>query len=290
MIEELKGLGAFDKQEQSLVTEAAILSLAIPSSLLHLHHAADLLRDQFDSTSTVTWVVRGFSIDRPIGVLHLAHSAYSRSPEAIAGLRNLRYVDLRNDPFIRVLMTHVAERVATSPELYPMFATRRINICPDAIWRNSPFVQQHIRAADIGYSIVSVTRISAEHDAYLIVLINRPWNSEAFENQHADTLGELTRAMTPAAIAGLPNLASTGDFEHRTDEIRMARLSKAQRRLLPLLLSALSEKEIARHVHRSPHTVHSHAREIYRTLGVNGRRELMSRFVASGAALTALDD
>jgi DNA-binding CsgD family transcriptional regulator len=56
-------------------------------------------------------------------------------------------------------------------------------------------------------------------------------------------------------------------------------LSPSELRVLRLLLKGLSEKQTAVEVHLSWHTVHSHAKKIYRALGVHSRAELMSRFV-----------
>jgi DNA-binding NarL/FixJ family response regulator len=39
------------------------------------------------------------------------------------------------------------------------------------------------------------------------------------------------------------------------------------------------EKQIAHELARSPHTVHTHVKSIYRNLGVSSRGELLSLFV-----------
>jgi LuxR family maltose regulon positive regulatory protein len=48
---------------------------------------------------------------------------------------------------------------------------------------------------------------------------------------------------------------------------------------LRYLLSGDSEKQIAHKLARSPHTVHTHVKSIYRNLGVSSRGELFSLFV-----------
>ncbi len=53
------------------------------------------------------------------------------------------------------------------------------------------------------------------------------------------------------------------------------RLSPAQRRVLVLLLKGLLEKQVADRLGISPHTVHNHAREIYRAYQVHSRSELL---------------
>lgn len=59
----------------------------------------------------------------------------------------------------------------------------------------------------------------------------------------------------------------------------IAQLSKAQVRVLRLLLSGASEAEAAMELHRSPSTIHSHVIAIYKILGVNSRGGLMAKFI-----------
>jgi DNA-binding CsgD family transcriptional regulator len=69
-------------------------------------------------------------------------------------------------------------------------------------------------------------------------------------------------------------------YDHRF--LRLARLRKeltnrispAGHAVLPLLAQGLSEAEIGKRIHRSPHTVHDHVKQIYRALGVSSRLEL----------------
>jgi DNA-binding NarL/FixJ family response regulator len=51
-------------------------------------------------------------------------------------------------------------------------------------------------------------------------------------------------------------------------------LTPAQRPVLKLLLDGLSEREVAEHLGLSPHTVHNHARAIYRKLCIHKKSEL----------------
>jgi DNA-binding CsgD family transcriptional regulator len=56
-------------------------------------------------------------------------------------------------------------------------------------------------------------------------------------------------------------------------------LTPRQQQTLRYLLSGDSEKQIANKLARSPHTVHTHVKGIYRNLGVSSRGELLSLFV-----------
>ena len=56
-------------------------------------------------------------------------------------------------------------------------------------------------------------------------------------------------------------------------------ISAAERRVLELLLEGLAEKEVARRLKLSRHTVHNHVRKIYRAVNVRSRAELLAQFV-----------
>ncbi|MBS3821450.1 MAG: helix-turn-helix transcriptional regulator [Phycisphaerae bacterium] len=64
-----------------------------------------------------------------------------------------------------------------------------------------------------------------------------------------------------------------------TDSGEHVDLSPRQREVLQLALNGESEADIARHLHRSPHTIHSHLRHIYRHFGVTSRAELLAHFI-----------
>ncbi len=58
----------------------------------------------------------------------------------------------------------------------------------------------------------------------------------------------------------------------------LAKLSRTERLILSFLRSEATERQIAQTIHRSPHTIHVHVKNIYRKLGVNSRRMLVSLF------------
>lgn len=60
-------------------------------------------------------------------------------------------------------------------------------------------------------------------------------------------------------------------------------LSDAQCRVFHLLVRGTKEKNIARMLGLSPHTVHNHVRAIFRQFGVHSRAELLARLLDRGA-------
>jgi DNA-binding CsgD family transcriptional regulator len=66
-------------------------------------------------------------------------------------------------------------------------------------------------------------------------------------------------------------------------EVEGLNLTAAQRRVFDLLLEGLPEKQIARKLKISQHTVHNHVRKIYVAARVGSRPELLAQFVSRKA-------
>lgn len=260
-------------------TQVAMSAFTLPSAFLHVHHAFDHLRPWLDGRTTVSWLVRGFSVDKPMTVLHQTFTVAYGSPESLSALSTLGRVGISRDLFITSMMRLASARFCQSRDLFPTFTTQRLAVCDDDAWRSDPFVRQFIQPADLGNTIATVTRICQRNDIYLLSFVNRPWKSSPFESRHVAELDDLSRALAPAFAAAYSDMSAPCEASQRDAAIAAAQLTEAQRRLLPLLLSGLTEKEIAQHLHRSHHTVHTHAREIYRALGLSGRRDFLSRCV-----------
>ncbi|MEM1165072.1 MAG: helix-turn-helix transcriptional regulator [Planctomycetota bacterium] len=77
-------------------------------------------------------------------------------------------------------------------------------------------------------------------------------------------------------------------YEHRfvrpmeARQALLGRLSPTQRRIVPMLVDGLSEREIGEALGRSMHTIHDHTKTIYRELGVHSRLELRDRWMEHG--------
>jgi LuxR family maltose regulon positive regulatory protein len=104
--------------------------------------------------------------------------------------------------------------------------------------------------------------------------------------------GEVTEAArwVRAGLARLATYPDAGVLGPRFDRLRVrieerrlvAPLTRAERRVLDLLPSEQSEKEIAAEISVSPDTVHSHVAAIYRKLDAHGRSEAVARARAIG--------
>jgi DNA-binding CsgD family transcriptional regulator len=65
------------------------------------------------------------------------------------------------------------------------------------------------------------------------------------------------------------------------DAVDRLGLPRRARQVLLCLLSGASEKQIARELSISPHTVHTYVKQLHKRLNVASRGELLSRFLAA---------
>ena len=73
---------------------------------------------------------------------------------------------------------------------------------------------------------------------------------------------------------------SGGNSAHaNSDPLRGAHLTPRMKQILSCLLNGDGEKQIAARLGISPHTVHTHVKQLHKTLGVTSRGELLARFV-----------
>lgn len=70
----------------------------------------------------------------------------------------------------------------------------------------------------------------------------------------------------------------------------MSLLTRSQREVLPMLISGMCEREIAKTLFRSPHTIHDHVKSIYATLGLSSRVALVEAWHGCGTAPKAIQD
>jgi pSer/pThr/pTyr-binding forkhead associated (FHA) protein len=110
-----------------------------------------------------------------------------------------------------------------------------------------------------------------------------PIQSRQVEFGNRIRFGSVTLVVRRFAACDVEKELETLDADHagksRLATAAESPLSAAQRRVFDLLLSGLSEKQVAAKLLVSRHTVHTHVRQIYRSLKVRSRAELLARFV-----------
>lgn len=157
-------------------------------------------------------------------------------------------------------------------------------------WYGHPYVQDILRVADIDAFVgvaaleaepaSSPTRANGSATTFRYLVLRREWRARPFDGRarallalaHSATGSLLADSSPPRADAASHGCACS--------------LPPRQRQILEALLSGASEKEIARELGRSRHTVHRHVTSLYRRHGVSSRAELMALFLSPRKAIS----
>jgi DNA-binding CsgD family transcriptional regulator len=147
------------------------------------------------------------------------------------------------------------------------FVGARRAMAPDEVWKRSMY-----RAARERHGLYDFARAVLPFDGedgprLLVVQVDGfdpGWNPEPTT---ARCLAALSRHIVDAyrRVFVVP-------VRHRRDLLE--RLTEAQREVAPFLATSMTESEIAEALNRSKHTIHDHAKSIYRAWGVNTRLTL----------------
>lgn len=148
----------------------------------------------------------------------------------------------------------------------PFVATRR-SLISDALWRLDPDSKSR---AEVGFHDF-VRAVWPFEDALGPRLLTLEVSGHFPEWNPSERVVQLLAAYTPAVVAAYLRL-----FVRRRllRQRLLDSLSPALRPLAPLLAAGLTERDAARMLGKSPHTVHEHARVIYRAWAVKSRFEL----------------
>jgi len=136
--------------------------------------------------------------------------------------------------------------------------------------------------------------VPIEGHMWAMISLLRCAEQKPFTDPHVTALERFKPAIANVfrhGLSGWPNHAGSesngssanGDSgERRSTSQILSRLTPTERRVLHYLQSGITEREIANQMHRSPHTIHVHVKNIYRKLDVSSRRELLDVFGSSG--------
>jgi DNA-binding NarL/FixJ family response regulator len=136
-------------------------------------------------------------------------------------------------------------------------------------------------------SLSSATELRDLHRAYpdtrLVVLANRPTTAECRQMLSFGATACLAKSTEARDVLHAIHLASRGlhvlppALVHAREAVGPELLTPREAEVLELLQSGRSNAEIAQILHVGIETVRTHARRIYRKLGVRTRRELRAR-------------
>jgi DNA-binding CsgD family transcriptional regulator len=149
-----------------------------------------------------------------------------------------------------------------------LFTRTRQELVEDAAWGDSEHVKHYLPRIGFDQMIYSSYPLPEEKLCAAWTFFrkcgSRPFGKRECEIAHV-VLSEsrwLLRDRLPGEIAH-----------------SVAELSPRYRTVLRLLLEGMTERQVARHLFLSPHTVHDYVKGIYRHLKVESRSELLRRFM-----------
>jgi len=136
---------------------------------------------------------------------------------------------------------------------------------------------QLVRSSTCGdAALLTLTDANANRWTFAAV---REQGDRDFNEQELDFFNLAGRQIAKRLRSYAPASSDVTDARAAQDSIpssKLAKLSRTERDVLHALVRRLTEKQIAEHMHRSPHTIHVHVKSIYRKLDVNSRMQLIS--------------
>lgn len=149
----------------------------------------------------------------------------------------------------------------------PVRVVTRSDLVDDADWYRTPFVAEHLRAADVDDGICAV-RYRATSGLVRGFAVVRGWGDRRFEPEDA----ALVHICTAAADDLFDDDGPGWPRPQRP-------LTPRETQVLELLLGGQNEKQFAECLGLSVHTIHQYTKAVFRAFGVSGRAALMAKFI-----------
>lgn len=148
------------------------------------------------------------------------------------------------------------------------FTHRRSDVVTDKAWYRSELVAEYLNPAGLGDELVTDYRVN---DKGWIIGIDlfRGRGDPAFSQRDRNILHVLNAGLLPVYRAHL-----------RPRDANGSTLSPRAKETLGYLLAGDSEKQIARRMDLSAHTVHQYVKAVYRHFGASSRAELLVNCLA----------
>jgi DNA-binding CsgD family transcriptional regulator len=208
---------------------------------------------------------RGFTSAGRIELLDFSAGGWAEPSSALLWAEMMRREDWRGDPILN----------RTSPIRHAVATRVREQLVDDRDWYRSEVVQAIAQIAKVDNPLVSFFRRNPPDEVSGISL-QRGANDRRFS--------ERDRRLLHLFNLERRRLYDSGAFD-RVEESR--ELSPRLKQVLDLLLVGDGEKQVARKLGLSKHTVNDYVKGLYKRFDVHSRGELMARFV--GGQKTAGD-
>ncbi len=171
----------------------------------------------------------------------------------------------------KVFVSYLADRACADPLLEKIVSSPRMprtwlraRHVEDANWYATPYVQEYRRKAHVDDMMLSVLAPRGETCA-MCIAVHRAWSDGQYTPSDVRAMQLLQQA--------LQGWSQVLMGEHSTKEHNLTpRLAQ----VLELLAKGKSEKQVARELGISAHTVHMHVGRLHKLLGVSNRAELVA--------------
>lgn len=210
----------------------------------------------------------------PIGVMALdvrvvgGQTGWQTLEASFAGLPDLRVERRLYDDAWEGLASDDIAGPAGQRRMRPeRFVGARRAMAPDEVWARSMYRSVRERHGLHDFARAVLPFEGEDGPRLLVVQVDGFESAWDPEPATARCLAALSRHMVDAyrRVFVVP-------VRHRRDLLE--RLTDAQREVAPFLATSMTETEIAEALNRSKHTIHDHAKSIYRAWGVNSRLTL----------------
>lgn len=143
------------------------------------------------------------------------------------------------------------------------FTHRRVELVDDHVWLNSEVLNTYFRTCGVDDNMTSAYR-ARNSDSVFGFGLQRHVGDRPFEPRDRAVLDLIQRSCASA-------FERYAMIQQRTSKDLSPRLQQTLERLL----AGDSEKQVARQLHLSPHTIHDYVKALYRHFGVSSRAELI---------------
>jgi DNA-binding CsgD family transcriptional regulator len=155
----------------------------------------------------------------------------------------------------------------------------RHDVMTDGEWGDHWYPQKYLSFYGVGERMMMTFPVNECCESFFI--IDRPIGAPAFTTHD--------KYLFHHALAGIPHLHKRLCLERGVLRLTVA-LTSRETETYRLLLTHLSEREIASKMNLSAHTVHDYARQLYQKFGVKGRVGLMSMLLGPDTIDPTIND
>jgi DNA-binding NarL/FixJ family response regulator len=242
-------------------------------------HLLNHLLTALPASAAAAFILKDLRPDAPPIIAGLTEAGFrAGSPAHAAFLQEFNHAPFQ-DAFSRAALARLLESPAAA-----LLTFHRPDLVDDAAWRADIHVHAYRDPANLGDALLSLFRPDpslqppADSSAYALLLFRAP-DEPPFAPRERDLLH--------AAHAGL-------EWMYREEAARNPGftddLPRRLRETLRHLLTGASERQIARQMKLSPHTVHDYVKALYTRFAVSSRQELIAWWTARGHPLPLKHD